>query len=526
MSGVEFHDLLAAGEKHREEQCDVCVIGAGAAGIYLAHALATRGRDVILVEAGPATGADAASAGFAVQFDTTPYPGATVGRYFGLGGTTSHWGGLLIPHTHHDIRGPSVAGFDPWRPIVQAARDHENAVLDTLGYRSGSDFVAFAEGKLGAAGQRLRSAGLAIMAGLFLPFRYKNLVHLLRSSSGKKSRPRVFINAVVNGWRINPEVTADATIHQINAIASNGNQLQIRARRFVIAAGAIESARLLLELNAAASQPVIRAGAAIGCFLADHLSLSIADVAPSSVNDTIQLFAPRFSGGWMRGFRFIEADPPRDAPRAFMHFIFDNANPGFTLAKELLGAMQGRRWPHSSFADVMAGLSGVARLGVSRYRHSRLYIPADTPTHLQLDIEQQPVRENRMTLGDENDRFGRRVAKIHWTISDRDAENIRETARRLLKRWPGENGVFPVLQPRFDAQGASKPHDAYHPVGTCRMGEDQEAVVDSHLQVWGTDNLWVVSTGVLPSAGTANPTFTLLCLAEQLARHLSTSGHD
>ncbi|MDG4550499.1 MAG: FAD-dependent oxidoreductase [Candidatus Contendobacter sp.] len=526
MSGIDLYDLLAAGQRNRQAQCDVCVIGAGAVGIYLAHALAAQGRDVILVEAGPATGADAASAGFAVQFDATPYPGATVGRYFGLGGTTSRWGGLLIPHTHHDIRGPSVEGFDPWRHIVHAVHDHADAVLDTLGYRSGNDFVAFAEEKLGIACQRLRSAGLALMAGLFLPFRYKNLIHLLRSSSRKESRPRVFINAVVNDWRTNPEAPAGAIIRQVNAIAGNGNQLQIQARRFVVAAGAIESARLLLELNAAASQPVIRTGAAIGCFLADHLSLSIADVVTTSVNDAIQLFAPRFSGSWMRGFRFIEADSPCDAPRAFAHFIFDNANPGFALAKEMLSAMQGRRRPNISFSDVIAGLSGMVRLGVGRYVYSQLYVPAGTPTHLQLDIEQQPVRENCITLGNEKDRFGRRVARIRWTINDQDAENIRNTARRFLKQWPGENGLFPVLQPRFDDQGVSKPHDAYHPVGTCRLGEDQEAVVDSDLKVWGTDNLWVVSTGVLPSAGTANPTFTLLCLADKLARYLSTSGHD
>jgi len=526
MSGVELYDLHAAGEKNREEQCDVCVIGAGAAGIYLAHALASRGRDVILVEAGPLTCTDAASAGFDAQFNATPYPGATVGRYFGLGGSTSRWGGLLIPHAHHDIREPSADDFDPWQHIVRAVSDHANTVLDTLDYQAGNDFVEFAERKLGAAGQRLGSAGFASMAGLFLPFRYKNLVHLLRSRSGKKSRPRVFFNAVVNGWRMKPEVLTGAIIRQVNAIASNGNQLQIEARCFVVAAGAIESARLLLELNAAASRPVIRAGAAIGCFLADHLSVSIADVVPSSVNDAIRLFAPRFSDGWMRSFRFIESNPPRDAPRAFAHFIFDNANPGFALAKEMLGAMQGRRRPNISFSDVASGLSGVARLGFNRYVHSRLYVPPNTPTYLQLDIEQQPVRQNCITLGDEKDRYGRQVAKIHWSISDRDAQNIRETAQRIMNRWPGEHKVFPVLKPRLNSSGASKPHDAYHPVGTCRMGVDSEAVVDSQLKVWGTDNLWVVSTGFLPSAGTANPTFTMLCLAEQLAKHLSATGHD
>jgi choline dehydrogenase-like flavoprotein len=52
------------------------------------------------------------------------------------------------------------------------------------------------------------------------------------------------------------------------------------------------------------------------------------------------------------------------------------------------------------------------------------------------------------------------------------------------------------------------------------MGEDEEAVVDTNLKVWGLDNLWLANTGVLPSAGTANPTFTLLCLGTRLANSL------
>jgi choline dehydrogenase-like flavoprotein len=52
------------------------------------------------------------------------------------------------------------------------------------------------------------------------------------------------------------------------------------------------------------------------------------------------------------------------------------------------------------------------------------------------------------------------------------------------------------------------------------MGDDAEAVVDHNLKVWGVENLWVISTGVLPSAGTANPTFTMLCLTHALAEHL------
>ncbi len=519
MKGVERVDLAACGEAVLVKQCDVCIVGAGAAGIYLAVALASRGVDVVLLEAGGPRSEDAAAIGFAAQFDAEVYPGATAGRFFGLGGSTSRWGGLLIPHTRLDARETTEAGADAWPHIVRTVADKTTPVLNTLGWRGEAGFTAFAQSHLGQSGEALGQAGLDVAAGLFLPFRKKNFVSLLGKKSGNGSRLRIVYNAMANGWQTEPDAET-AGIRQAQAVSHNGKRLDAAARHFVIAAGAIESARILLELDQSSPRPVIREGAAIGCYLADHLSLAIADVATDSVATAIRCFAPRFANGWMRSFRFLEANPPADAPRAFAHFIFDNKNPGFALAKEALGALQGRRWPELSAADVASGLGGLARLGYQRYAHTQLYIPPDTATHLQLDIEQVPVRENRIQLGDGLDRYGRRIVRIHWRISERDTENIRLTAQRFLEKWSGGNAFLPALSPQFDGCNAKKPHDAYHPVGTCRMGKDSEAVVDKDLKVHGLRNLWVVSTGVLPSAGTANPTFTMLCLAERLAEQL------
>ena len=58
-------------------------------------------------------------------------------------------------------------------------------------------------------------------------------------------------------------------------------------------------------------------------------------------------------------------------------------------------------------------------------------------------------------------------------------------------------------------------------MGVCCMGKKKESVVDENLKVYGTENLWVVSTGVLPSAGSANPTFTMLCLADRLVEQIT-----
>lgn len=523
MSGSEFIDLASSNDNTLKMQGDVCVVGAGAAGIYLAVQLEAKGLNVILVEAGNINCSDASAVGFDAQFEAGLYPGATVGRSFGMGGSTSRWGGLLIPHTQHDLRGTSGGGFNSWSHIVQTVAAKADLVLARLGWRGGADFSAFAHQRLGDASKSLGAAGFDVTASLFLPFRYKNLVYLLKQRSGRQSRLKVIYNSVAKSWVVGPGSASEARIKQLLAVSSNGNQLEISATRFIVAAGAIESARILLELNDSASLPVIRPGSATGCFLSDHLSRSIADVAPSSLRDVIRLFVPRFSGDWMRGYRFMESDPPPGAPRAFLHFIFENQNPGFALAKEVLCAMQSRRWPRVSAPAVVSGMAGLLGLGYKRYFQSVLHIPSDTPTHLQLDIEQVAVRENRISLGAERDRYGRRVAKINWGISDRDIENIHLTAQRVLNKWHGKKAGLPELLPRIGGSDAAKPHDAYHPVATCRMGEDMEAVVDRNMKVWGLANLWVVSTGVLPSAGTANPTFTMLCLAEGLVERLTAN---
>lgn len=500
---------------------DTCIIGAGAAGIYLGTRLASQGIDVVIVEAGDSVCANAARAGFSFLLEAEPYPGAEVGRAFGLGGSTSAWGGLLAPHTERDTRPVEPAAFDVWRHVVRVVTERQDKVLAVLGRSQPADFDGFAQHTLGKTGQALAEAGLATTAGLFLPFRKKNFVQLLNQSVPTTGRLRVVYNAVVSNWSVS-STPAGAQLTALSAVSDNQKRVQITANRFVVTAGAIESARLLLELNASTPQPVVRPGAAVGQGLADHLSVAVADVIPASRSQAVRQFAPRFSGGWMRGFRVLEARPPASAPRAFAHLIFENENPGFALAKELFRSIQARRLPAVSPQLAVTGLAGFARLGIDRYLRSTLYVSKDTPSHLQLDIEQASVPENRISLSETKDRYGRQTPSIRWRISERDIDDILQTSQRLLSKWPSASPDVPVLQPRADVCDATKPHDAYHPVGTCRMGRDDGAVVDPSLKVWGLTNLWLVSTAVLPSAGTANPTFTMLCLAEDLADQMTT----
>ncbi|MEK7469135.1 MAG: GMC family oxidoreductase [Planctomycetota bacterium] len=521
MSADPAIDLLTTGKTKLEVKCSVAIVGAGAAGIYLGVQLASRGVEVVLLEAGGLVCGTAAEVGFEALFPGDTYRGATEGRAFGLGGTTSRWGGLLIPHSNGDSRDPKNLNRSAWQEILRATTENSDRVMKTLGFAGPPRFVEFAIDKLGLAGTELNAAGFGSQASLFLPARRKNLAFLLKGKSPSRSRLQVYTNAVCCSWRIEEGSESGGTaLVELEAKASNGNRLVVTAGRFVLAAGAIECARILLEMNATAARPVVRHSAEVGCSLSDHLSASIADVEETGLDTAVNLFAPRFKGSWMRSFRLLEKDSPASAPRAFAHFIFENTDPGFLLAKQVLGSIQARRWPAVSGAQLVAGVGGLMSLAGARYLRSRLHVPRGTRSHLQLDIEQEPCLDNRVGLADERDRFGRQRAVVNWKIRANDTDNIRATADRILSKWPGTKAGLPGLIPRGIGDASSKPHDSYHPVGTCRMGNDPGAVVDFNLKAWGARNLWVVSTGVLPSAGTANPTFTMLCLAETLAGHL------
>lgn len=498
---------------------DVCIVGAGAIGCYLASCLARRGLSIVILEAGPMRSVDEQQIGFdAIHLDRH-YHGATSGRYFGVGGSTSKWGGALVPHTELDI-GASDDRETDWKRVVSVVNEHSTAVLRALGYAGEVDFNKYASQELFQVGDALRNAGFVPQAGLYLPVSRKNLRGLLDRDFEGQSSPRVFFNAVAKTWRITASAQDRSRIVQLAGVAKGRQQVSVRAKHFVVAAGAIECARILLEANSASNGTLLPRRAAIGRSLGDHLSIAIAAVATTDAPNAGIAFAPRFSGAWMRSFRFVERERPPGAPRAFSHLVFHNSGAGFAMTKELVGAFQARRIPRVPATVAIRGATEVLRFGFSRFFQSRLYIPKGTPVDLQLDMEQPVCSSRRLELSNRLDEFGRQKLEITWAISASDESHLQAAAKRIIAKWRCAGSVVPRLEARALKMDGTKIYDAYHPVGTCRMGDDEEAVLSPDMQVRGVDNLWVAGTSVLSSAGSANPTFTALCLAHRLADHL------
>ena len=72
---------------------------------------------------------------------------------------------------------------------------------------------------------------------------------------------------------------------------------------------------------------------------------------------------------------------------------------------------------------------------------------------------------------------------------------------------PTDDEVRAVLRARVDS--------VYHPVGTCRMGHDDHAVVDAQLRVHGLDGLRVVDASIMPTVVGGNTNAPVVAIAEK-----------
>ncbi len=106
---------------------DVCVIGAGAAGITLSRAIAAQGRDVLLLESGgfhpdPATQALYRGKTVGLPIDPKEHFGLDEPRLRFFGGTTNHWAGFCRPFPELDFAVRPYVPRSGW-PIARAELD-------------------------------------------------------------------------------------------------------------------------------------------------------------------------------------------------------------------------------------------------------------------------------------------------------------------------------------------------------------------------------------------------------------------
>ncbi|HYJ83681.1 MAG TPA: GMC family oxidoreductase [Allosphingosinicella sp.] len=513
---------LAQASGPLELEGEVCVIGAGAAGISLARRLLALGRTVVLLESGGLdyeAGTADLNAGENVGEDYYDLEDSRL-RFFG--GTTAIWGGRCaeldpidlekrdyVPHSGWPI------GWEEMERWYEEARPHFGLPPE----RPGPD--------------ALRAAGVELpdFAELDTPLwtfdrRFNRFAWESCADLEADPRCRIVTHATVTAI-----VEDGRAIGRVEARSLGAGRLTVRARAFVLAAGGIENARLLLDSNLGNGRDQV------GRYFMEHPHARGGRIVEGSAWRLLKAFGRRHRVGGQDLAALIspgEALQRREGilntsltivarqPEGRRQFIGMKAYSG--LKHSMAPTRRGRAlWMATKKA------AGWAQRHVDPTRPWLLHKLGNLEVALLVRGEQAPNPASRVTLGDEKDATGARRVKLDWRLSAIDVRSVEmlvEALGRELRRL-GLGRVEPADwlgsgEWKTDPLISSHPIGGYHHMGTTRMGEDPAtSVTDADGRVHGIGNLFVAGSSLFPTGGWANPTLTIVALALRSAETIS-----
>ncbi len=130
-------------------------------------------------------------------------------------------------------------------------------------------------------------------------------------------------------------------------------------------------------------------------------------------------------------------------------------------------------------------------------------------------LEVLPNPENRISLSDQKDKLGLPKPKVNYAID----EYTRKGAARSHQDFARIAEMMGATNLRYSAEGSFANNQ--HITGTMSMGNDPKtSVCDSYGRTHDHDNLFICSTGVMPTSATMNSTLTAAALTLRTAQHI------
>jgi len=521
-----------AGRNSGDIAADVCVVGAGAAGVSIALALAQAGLRVCLLEGGGLTAEPESQA---------LYQGVSVGhpmsldeeRFRVFGGATTHWTGRCATLDPIDLEQRPWLGCSGW-PITHADLAPWYArALPMCGFKQPWIKDADAAAALGAPLPAFNRDEIELFAWRYAiqpGGRYLDWGALYRRDI--EAAPNITALLHANVVAIRDE---DGRISAVTARALSGAHVTVQARAFVLCCGGIENARLLL------ANPIGAPGAhgnrhdQIGRYFMQHLRGPIAtlDASAERIDALQQVFnvLKRRGAGLQYEFGFALAEATQRRERllnASAILSYQGASEsGWESAKAAVRDLREGRvdWSTVGHAARATADSGDVARNLGRRLTDRHPVLRTRSVTMVVDLEQEPDPESRITLDDARDALGAPRARVDWRVGARE----RQTARVFAQCFASEakrldlghitpaawlDGETPITPDQLSATN--------HHIGATRMSRDpHEGVVDADCRVHGVDNLYVAGSSTFSTGGHANPTFTIVALALRLADHLT-----
>jgi len=315
-------------------------------------------------------------------------------------------------------------------------------------------------------------------------------------------------------FKVEVDSTARGTRQPVTGIKyklyndSSGNEYEVhtaRGKRYVLAAHAVENAKLLLASGIANSSDQV------GRNLMDHVTLLTWGLMPEPV------------------YSFRGPGSTSNLP-VFRDHEFRKDHAAFAVPIDNWGW----GWPTGSpVTDLNDAVDNQHLFGKELRRYAEETLTKQVLLHFE--CEQLPEPTNRVTIDDGHlDNLGNHRPVIRYDISTylrKAFATAKEISDQLFKKVGVQDRTFydPKDSSYFTYDGKGYFYrGAGHLVGTHRMGSKREdSVVDRDQRTWDHDNLFLVGCGNMTTLGTSNPTLTMAALsfwaAENILKDLSKS---
>jgi choline dehydrogenase-like flavoprotein len=492
---------------------DLCIVGAGAAGISVALEWVGSRHKVLLLEGGGLEYETEMQELYRGDIVGLPYYPLQAARLHLFGGTTGHWAGFCSTLDPIDFEKREWVPHSGW-PIRRAD-------LDPF-YARAQPLLELGPYEYAAADWQRRDPALVPLALDPRVMWTKMWQFSPPTRFGSKYRDAVFgarnvhlyTHANVCEIEANEPLTA---VDGLRVRSFDGKEHRVRARYYVLACCSIQNARLLLASNTRATTGLGNAHDLVGRFFMEHIEMPGGHlVLADSHAANMKMYEMKFGETKARGEIALTAIVQREQrilngtislePGA----LDDVAKSTFEWATpELLAAF--REWE-------ARGRVGPPPAGLPQSP------PPGRFFHVITRQEQAPNPDSRVTLSTQRDALGMPRAQLDWRMTELERRSFR-VLYEVLGRELGRSGVGRVQLldwvRRDDGTWPSNLSGGWHHMGTTRMHDNPRyGVVDANCQVHGIGNLYVAGASVYPTGGAANPTLTLVALSLRLSDHL------
>lgn len=501
---------------------DICVIGSGAASLAILTKLYNTSYKVVVLEAGGEQITSQNQEPYQVITPFNSFDGANNGRFRVFGGSTTRWGGQSLPLDRIDFTRrewlPNTGWPIHYDSVYKYYRNVDHFLnLDPADYDK--DIFAL-----------LKEKPLKNVEELQFRFSKWSPLPNLREQYRKEIEKSANITLIKNGNVTNLILTSDHTAID-SVVYKNFSQKSgiIKSKRFVLACGGIENARILLASNTQLPGGVGNDNDLVGRFLQDHPRAEVGSLVSGKKQQSYLNYfymgrtriMPRFffSDDFQKKHKILNSS-------AFVEF-YTKDDDVFTIAKEIYRKQIRGQLSVKEFKlalKLVKNLPELLLIAKHYYINRKVYTP-NARARLNIMTESQALWENTISLSSEVDALGMPRAVVKWKLDDKVRHTFL-TATEMISNYLNMAGIGKIEIDNWLHSESWQAHirDSKHHIGTTRMASTpKEGVVDENCKVFGIRNLYIAGSSVFPTSGQSNPTTTLIALAFRLGDHFLES---